>query len=524
MPVFLLNVSGSGGGGTPGGADGSVQYNNAGAFGGFGGWDGSTLTVPGAVAMSAGTVTAAPSVDTSIANKAYVDAAAAGGGAVTQGNFVVTGGGIEWLTGYDFNVEAASYVIQGQPYSSPETPVTLDAADPTNPRLDAIVGDNAGTVQVIKGTAAATPSEPSIDLGTQVKFGLISVPAASSQPDVTNTVLYYQNAGAPTEWNWAASGSGFNVNSTSNPKSPATHDIEGTSVSNGAYAEGTIGSGTHTPSGDDLLILYIRSKATWANNRGLAVSLRSGGAQVGQVVQINRSGSFGFTSSLTGVYQLVAIPISLFSVTGAQTITKIRIAAFGSGHGFYIGDVKFQAGGTSQGTTGITQEQADARYLQQTNNLSDLANTTTARDTLIPAGSLAATKLTTGAKLREMVFPLYNGGDVLATGKQGFNVSFPVDGTITGWRLLSADGSNVSLACDIWKCTYADYAPTTHPAVGDSITASAKPTITTAKKNESSTLTGWTTAVAAGDVFEINIDSVTGCTRATLTLLIAPNT
>lgn len=37
----------AGGGGTPGGANGSVQFNNSGAFGGFGSWDGSVnLTVP----------------------------------------------------------------------------------------------------------------------------------------------------------------------------------------------------------------------------------------------------------------------------------------------------------------------------------------------------------------------------------------------------------------------------------------------------------------------------------------------
>lgn len=38
---------GSGGGGTPGGALTSIQYNNAGAFGGFGTWDGSIFTVGG---------------------------------------------------------------------------------------------------------------------------------------------------------------------------------------------------------------------------------------------------------------------------------------------------------------------------------------------------------------------------------------------------------------------------------------------------------------------------------------------
>lgn len=38
---------GLGGGGTPGGASGDIQYNNAGAFGGFGNWDGSGLIVDG---------------------------------------------------------------------------------------------------------------------------------------------------------------------------------------------------------------------------------------------------------------------------------------------------------------------------------------------------------------------------------------------------------------------------------------------------------------------------------------------
>jgi hypothetical protein len=37
------------GGGTPGGSTGDIQYNNAGAFGGFGDWDGTTMTVGGDV-------------------------------------------------------------------------------------------------------------------------------------------------------------------------------------------------------------------------------------------------------------------------------------------------------------------------------------------------------------------------------------------------------------------------------------------------------------------------------------------
>ena len=45
---YFYSASSSGGGGTPGGADTSVQYNNGGAFGGFGTWNGSTFAIPNA--------------------------------------------------------------------------------------------------------------------------------------------------------------------------------------------------------------------------------------------------------------------------------------------------------------------------------------------------------------------------------------------------------------------------------------------------------------------------------------------
>lgn len=48
MPIFDPAAAASGGGGgTPGGTPGQVQYNDAGSFGGFGDWDGLTLTLPG---------------------------------------------------------------------------------------------------------------------------------------------------------------------------------------------------------------------------------------------------------------------------------------------------------------------------------------------------------------------------------------------------------------------------------------------------------------------------------------------
>jgi len=78
---------------------------------------------------------------------------------------------------------------------------------------------------------------------------------------------------------------------------------------------------------------------------------------------------------------------------------------------------------------------------------------------------------------------------------------------------LLADVSG-SIVIDIWKDTYANFPPT----VADTITASAKPTLASAQKAQDSTLTGWTTTIAAGDILAFNVDSITTVTRVTLSL------
>jgi len=102
-------------------------------------------------------------------------------------------------------------------------------------------------------------------------------------------------------------------------------------------------------------------------------------------------------------------------------------------------------------------------------------------------------------------------GSVISTGQKGYT-TIPVTGTITKIRLL-ADQSG-SVVIDVWKDAFANYPPT----VADTITASAKPTLSSADNVEDTTLTGWTTSVTAGDVLGFNVDSVTTITRVTLEL------
>jgi hypothetical protein len=107
------------------------------------------------------------------------------------------------------------------------------------------------------------------------------------------------------------------------------------------------------------------------------------------------------------------------------------------------------------------------------------------------------------------------GGSAITTGVKGYT-TIPVTGTITKVRLLA--DQNGSAVMDIWKDTFVNYPPT----VADTITAAAKPTLVAADSYEDTTLTGWTTAVTAGDVLGFNVDSAATITRLTLELEITP--
>ncbi|RAZ90164.1 hypothetical protein DPM33_15155 [Mesorhizobium hawassense] len=133
-------------------------------------------------------------------------------------------------------------------------------------------------------------------------------------------------------------------------------------------------------------------------------------------------------------------------------------------------------------------------------------NTTTGK--LIKDGGVSVA----GLQTRELFFLIDGGGAAITTGIKGDLPPMPFACTILDVTLL-ADQSG-SIVIDIWKDTYANFPPT----IADTIVASAKPTLSSATKSQDSTLTGWTTAVAAGDILRFNVDSAATLTRVTLGL------
>lgn len=101
------------------------------------------------------------------------------------------------------------------------------------------------------------------------------------------------------------------------------------------------------------------------------------------------------------------------------------------------------------------------------------------------------------------------GGVVLTTGHKAY-LRILRAGTISGWTILADQVG--SIAFDIFKSTFAGY-----PPVG-SIVAAAPPQLVATDHGESSTLTGWTVSVAAGDVLGFSITSVATIQRVTLQL------
>jgi hypothetical protein len=117
---------------------------------------------------------------------------------------------------------------------------------------------------------------------------------------------------------------------------------------------------------------------------------------------------------------------------------------------------------------------------------------------------------------RQITLIVDGGGVAITTGVKGF-ISMPVAGVWKAWTILSIDAASPisgSIVFDIWVDDLAAFPP----AVADTITASDKPTLTTATFSSGSSLTGWTKGFNAGDVVAFNVDSATSVTKVSLTL------
>ena len=107
-------------------------------------------------------------------------------------------------------------------------------------------------------------------------------------------------------------------------------------------------------------------------------------------------------------------------------------------------------------------------------------------------------------------FIIDGSGATITTGSKGF-IEIPFAATITGWTILGDQSGSVVV--DVKRSTYAGF-PTTSSIAGTNL-----PTLSAVQKNQNLVLSGWgSTAIAAGDVLEFVVSSVTTIQRVTVSL------
>lgn len=129
----------------------------------------------------------------------------------------------------------------------------------------------------------------------------------------------------------------------------------------------------------------------------------------------------------------------------------------------------------------------------------------------IAAGNVTDERTWAGSNEKDFAIEvvLGDGVQVLPTGVKGY-LEVPVDCYLTGWRIVGdASGSCV---VGIWKDTYANFPPTS----ADLILSSAKPTLSSAQKNQN---TSQRLLMSKGDWLAFNVESASTVKQVTLSLL-----
>lgn len=221
------------------------------------------------------------------------------------------------------------------------------------------------------------------------------------------------------------------------------------------------------------------------------------------------SANSAFTSLLNGTNQTIVKTVSAGSnVTITDNSTNIVIASSNPG-----GTVT-SVGLVAPSIFGVTNSPITSSGNIGFTNVNQTANTVFAGPT---SGAVAS------PAFRALVFAdlpalqltnsigvtVDGGGSVLTTGQKGY-IKMPYSGTLRSATVMADQNGNIVF--DVWKST------TFPPTVANTITASAKPTLTSTNWVTDSTLTGWTNSFTIGDYIGWNVDSASTVTRATLQL------
>lgn len=260
-----------------------------------------------------------------------------------QSNALISGGA-SYLSGLTFSISALEYLIEQVYYTYSGGTVTLNSGSTLGDRIDVIVADISGNTGVVEGTPDANPVKPDIDESTQVEVTFVTVAASATTASVTTTLVFDENVGPPTEWYFSAISPTFIFENGANSYS-GSKSIEFSAATNAKTM--FLSASTPFDSVDQNVLQFaIKNRVAWPASTRLRFSLRSAtNVQIGTVVDLY-NGRFGFSSTNTSTWQIVAIPLYNFAPT-TTVISRVQIQTVGSGAAalnLYVDYFRFQEG------------------------------------------------------------------------------------------------------------------------------------------------------------------------------------
>lgn len=238
----------------------------------------------------------------------------------------------QWIVGtLSFNVWATRYPVNGVAYSAVGT-VTLDAADGTFGRYDAIIATSLNTVSKITGTPSGTPALPDIDDSTEYLVTYIFVPSGATQPgNIGVEDIYLEN----TEWTTAETTSGARIAlASANDPDTGTVSIESTSPINKDQVSFTAPSSI-AYNAFTALVLRIKLKAALPANARIRALWYLNTTVTSTSIDLN------VDNTNTSTYQTIIISQENFAFFGLN-INKLVIEQFKSCLGWFIDNVQYQ--------------------------------------------------------------------------------------------------------------------------------------------------------------------------------------
>ena len=262
----------------------------------------------------------------------------------------------------------------------------------------------------------------------------------------------------------------------------------GTETANQAYALAQIGTNLAQQAENDA---YRALQTAWSGTSGANSALALAVAGTTAAAQAKNSADTALQTAWSGTQGANAA--FAIAVSGTNAAAQANVLAGTA--------LQTAWSGTNGANSAFSIAVAGTNSAAQARNVADRALLTAWSDTQGANAALSiAVAGTTAAKGNcGFSFVIDGGGQAITTGFKGY-VEVPFGMWITRWAIF-ADQSG-SAVVDVLKSSgYAGF-----PTV-PSIAGSAKPTLSSAQKNENTTLAGWTRQINGGDIVGFTVNS-----------------